>query len=240
MGKTLYLTKYQRKKDGKEVDGPFFGVTPPQTENYDDYYPLKQKISLKDDLGWAEVQDLRPLFEKAGIWENFPAESLEFIFAEMKAGDEDQRIDILYLRDDGGLYPCELKIGGAASDPHGQLIRYMSDLHYQQIDCDWLLDKREDYLRREDKAIPDPRTGRKKLRNYLRERKIEDRHLHVIEKSGIIIDENFRPQVLKTVRYLNELCGFSIRLLRMETYVDETWDTEDEKWYGRVDIVEVQ
>jgi len=82
---------------------------------------------LKTDLAWQEVQNLQRIFRGAEIWQNFPVEGLKFVFAELQPGDEDQRIDLLYLRDDGGT----------SLDTHGQLIRSIADLNYQSIDIDW-------------------------------------------------------------------------------------------------------
>jgi hypothetical protein len=240
MGRTLYLTKDPLFTQLGGQDNFAFGVTPPDPESYDDYHKLDHPISLKKDMEWEEVKHLQNIFRKAGIWENFPAEGLKFILAEHKGGDEEQRVDVLYLRDDGGIYVCELKIGGIAWEPHGQLIRYISDLRFQPMDSAWLIEHRDGYLEKAGKDGGTRTRERHKLQRYLSDNDIQDKHIHLIQKSGIIVDESFRSQVLKTVRYLNEQCGFSIRLLRMDAFADDGWDIDSERWKVRIEIVEVQ
>jgi hypothetical protein len=196
---------------------------------------------LKADLNWAEVKDLQQMFSGAGIWDNFPVQGLRFICAELKAGDEDQRIDLLYLRNDGGLYPCELKIGGESKDSHGQLIRYIADLSYQVIDAEWLKTKIVEYLLRK-KVVreQDHLIEKQSLEEYLTNNHITDRHLRLINNAGLIIDENFPPQMLQAVRYLNEHCGFSIRLLQIEAFVAEDWKPELPFYLVRIELTEIQ
>lgn len=241
MAKHLYLLK----DDALAAQGGgspfFFGVKPGGKGSYDDFFSLDRKISLKSDLKWGEVEHLQRVFRSAEIWADFPAEGLRFIAAELKAGDEDQRVDLLYLRDDGGLYPCELKIGATSLDSHGQLIRYMADLHYQTINIQWLIDTRLRYLKNKgeaDSRVHDIET--KKLRDFLMEKGIEDRHIHLLRNSGIIVDEGFKSQTLKAVRYLNEQAGFSIRLLRLDAYVAKDWDVAQPEYRVRMDVVEIQ
>lgn len=241
MAKHLYLLK-DNALAASNGGSPFiFGVKPTVKGTYDDFFTLDRKISLKADLKWGEVSRLQHVFRGAEIWDNFPAEGLRLIFAELKAGDEDQRIDLLYLRDDGGLYPCEIKIGGTSLDSHGQLIRYISDLHYQTINSQWLIDARLRYLKNE--GVADSRgfdIATQKLRDFLSTKGIEDRHIHLLRNAGIIVDEEFKSQVLKTVRYLNEQCGFSIRLLRLDAFAAKDWNLDQREFRVRIDIVEVQ
>jgi len=218
-----------------------FGVRPGGMGSYDEYFALSRKISLKNDLRWGEVGQLQKVFRGAEIWSNFPAAGLRLIAAEFRAGDEDQRVDLLYLRDDGGLYPCELKIGGASLDAHGQLIRYISDLHNQTINTQWLINAQNRYLT--SKGVTDSCAQdieNRKLRDYLLSKQLEDRHIHLLRNSGIIVDEDFKPQGLKAVRYLNEQCGFSIRLLRLDAFAAADWAFTQPMFRVRIDFVEVQ
>jgi len=238
---TLYLLKEEKLAQAKGNAAIFFGVKPNSKGSYDDFHNLNRKISLKKDLGWREVEILQKVFRQAEIWENIPAEGLKFIFAELRAGDEDQRIDLLYLRDDGGLYPCELKIGGDSLDTHGQLLRYIADLDQQNIDTNWLIHHRKRYLA--NKGITgdmDHKVDIKKLKDYLTSKGIEDKHLHLLRNSGIIVDEAFKPQMLKAVRYLNEESAFSIRLLRMDAFAADDWDVCAPEFRVRIDITEIQ
>ncbi len=241
MANTLYLLKDENLAHGSLKSGLIYGVKPGVKGSYDDFHNLNRGISIKNDLGWREVENLQRIFRQAEIWENFPATGLKFVFAELRAGDEDQRIDLLYLRDDGGLYPCELKIGGDSLDTHGQLLRYIADLHYQPISTDWLLERRKRYLvNRGVTGDMDQTVDAEKFKDYLASKGIANNRLHLLRNSGIIVDEGFKPQLLKAVRYLNEQCGFSIRLLRMEAYVASDWDVNDSKYLARIDIKEIQ
>lgn len=241
MAKSLYIRKDDELSGRSGFDAKFIGITPGTMRLASAYAELTRKISLKTDFEWREVQNLQKVFCLADIWKDFPAEGLKFISAETKGGDEDQRVDVLYLRDDGGLYPCELKLGGSSLDTHGQLIRYIADLSYQQVDRQWIVDQRIAYLKR--KGVQDRReheSEARELTEYLDEMKIDNRHVRLIRNAGIIVDEQFKPQMLKAVRYLNEFCGFSIRLLRMDAFVAENWECGLSKYLARIDLVEVQ
>lgn len=241
MPNTLYCLKDDDLSGQTGFLAKFYGIKPDGKGSPDSFAALTRKIGLKDDFGWHEVQNLQAVFSGADIWQDFPAEGLKFICAETKGGDENQRIDILYLREDGGLYPCELKLGGESKDTHGQLIRYIADLHYQKIDREWIIAQRLAHLTR--KEITDTRehfAERIRWEKYFEEHKIEDKHVHLIRNSGIIVDEGFKSQLLKAVRYLNEYCGFSIRLLRLDTFVAEDWVAGKSRYLARIDVIEVQ
>jgi hypothetical protein len=236
----LYLLK-DRSLFGGSAGKPFgFGISPVGRTCIADYEKLDRRICLKDDLGWHEVGDLQELFAKSSIWENFPAGGLKFIAAEVKGGTEDQRIDLVYLRDDGGIYPCELKIGGNSKDTHGQLIRYIADLHSAQICRDWLVNLRKGYLERigqcDWKILAD---AEQDLDRFISRNKICDDNIRLIHSAGIAVDESFKLQLLRAVRYLNEVSGFSIRLLEIQTFVASDWDKDADRYLARIDIVEI-
>ena len=156
--------------------------------------------------------------------------------AETKPGDEEQRVDLLYLRDDGGLFPCELKIGGESKDTHGQLIRYMADIAFQTVNIP--------YIRKLRATIEKWDTGlgvsKEKFEGFLESNRIDDKFLRLLPKTGLIIDEGFPSQLLKAVRFLNADCGFSIRLIELQTFVDENWDASQDDYLARIDFVEIQ
>jgi len=255
MAKHLYILKDEALAGSKKGDPYVFGIKTTGKGSDDDFYALNRQISLKHDLKWGEVSHLQKIFCKAEIWENFPAENLKFICAELKLGEENQRIDLLYLRDDGGLYICELKIGGTSLDAPGQLIRYIADLHNQPVNIEWVCDKRLKYLGSDKEQciiVPSPEEGedtsaqqsrefnREKMITFFSEKGIADRDVHLIKNEGIIVDEGFKSQVITTVRHLNEQCGFSIRLLRLDAFVAEDWSLEQPEFRVRIDVVEVQ
>lgn len=241
MATTLFIRKDDAFTGRTGFDAKLIGIHPGEERSAGKFASLSRKISLKDDFEWREVQNLQAVFCLADIWENFPVEGLKFISAETQAGDEDQRVDILYLRNDGGLYPCELKLGGQSRDTHGQLIRYIADLSYQNVNRQWIIDQRIAHLRRKgNNSEREHQQEEEALTKYFEDHHIDDRHVRVLRNSGIIVDEIFKPQMLKAVRYLNEFCGFSIRLLRLDTYVAENWQSGLSQYLARIDLIEVQ
>jgi hypothetical protein len=146
MNSQLILSLYCIKAPEMFPDHSFtFGLRP-SVLNKKDYARMKRRISLKKDLGWRENEELRQVIRKGDIWSYFPAKNYTLVGVEFEPGDEKQRIDILYIRDDGGILPCELKIGGTSLDTHGQLIRYIADLSCQDINLDWVQKANEKFL----------------------------------------------------------------------------------------------
>jgi len=221
------------------VGGIAFGVKPYDVKYWQQYGTMKRRVGLKADLRWREVQHLQNVIRKSDIWEDFPAKGYTLVAAEVKAGDEDQRIDVLYIRNDGALLPCELKIGGESLDTHGQLLRYIADLQFQPVNLAWIREYHQGFI----ESI-DSEAARKlhsdKFSKFLSANAIEDRFVRLLPKSGVIMDENFKPQILKAIRYLNGYCGFAIRLIQIETYVDDAWQEDMEDYLFRIDFVDVQ
>ena len=52
--------------------------------------------------GFKRGKDLRQVIRKGDMWSDFPAKNYALVGIELEPGDEKQRIDILYIRDDGG------------------------------------------------------------------------------------------------------------------------------------------
>ena len=133
----------------KDPNMPFdimFGIEPSALqEDPAEYARMKCRISLKDDLDWRE-DHLKQVLRRANIWPDFPAKRYRLVGVEFRAGDEEQRVDILYMRDDGALLPCELKIGGTSLDTHGQLIRYIADLQFQNINLNWVRNYHKNFM----------------------------------------------------------------------------------------------
>lgn len=175
---------------------------------------------------------------KGDLWDNFPAHGYTLVGAEFKPGDENQRLDILYIRNDGALLPCELKIGGTYLDTHGQLIRYISDLTFQKIDLSYLKKINKKYL----DSITNETTQKLlsgKFKNFISDNNITDRFIRVLPKTGLIIDEGFKPQILKTVRYLNDYCGFTIKMIQIVTYVDPNWEDSWDEYRMRIELIDI-
>jgi hypothetical protein len=53
------------------------------------------------------------------------------------------------------------------------------------------------------------------------------------------MDEDFKPQLLEAVRYLNKCCGFSIRLIQIEAFVANAWNRNMEEYGFRMDFTDV-
>ncbi|AXJ00355.1 hypothetical protein CYPRO_1090 [Cyclonatronum proteinivorum] len=216
-----------------------FGIQPPNPDEWIEYEtPLNNRINLKEDLGYKEVKDLAKIIQKSDIWNNFPAQGYTLVGAEFKGGDEDQRIDFLYLREDGAVLPCELKIGGNSHDSHGQLLRYISDLFYQDINIDYLNIHNDKYLA---KIVNDTTRNilKRKYSNFIKVNNLTNKEIRLLPKSGLLIDEDFKTQLKKTVRYLNDYCGFSIQMIQIEAYVDTCWEKSWSKFKMRWDFIEI-
>lgn len=82
----------------------------PNNKYLKEYALMKRRINLKKDLKWHEVRDFQIFLRKADIWNDFPVIGLTLVGAEIKKSRNDQRMDLLYLRQDGALIPCELKL----------------------------------------------------------------------------------------------------------------------------------
>ncbi len=219
--------------------GTTFGIMPHEDKYWPDYGRMSHKVGLYDDKKWQEVKHLQNMICRADIWEDFPAKGYTLVASEIKAGDEEQRIDIIYIRDDGALLPCELKRGGNSRDSHGQLIRYIADLHFQTINLEWVRSKHKKFLKKIDNdAARDLHL--EKFNNFLNDNQIRDRYIRILPRAGIIMDEDFKSQMLTAVRYLNEYCGFSIRLIQIEAYVDDDWNPDKEDYMFRIDFTDVQ
>lgn len=215
------------------------GIKPPLShEHWLNYARMKRCIELKADLGWGEYE-LRQILRQGNVWSDFPIKGCKLVGTEFKLGDEAQRVDILYIRNDGGLLPCELKIGGTALDTHGQLIRYIADLHFQDINLDCIRCYRKKFtntvLDATAKDIPGDTFD-----EFIKKNHIKDRSVRILPKTGIIMYECFKPQLLEAVRYLNEYCGFSIRLIQIKAFVADDWNKDMEDYLFRIDFSDVQ
>lgn len=215
-----------------------FSIIPPDPTEWTKYGMLSQRVSLKEHLKWDEVANLHDIIVKSDIWEGFPAIGYTLLSSELKGGDENQRIDMLYLRNDGALLPCEIKIGGSNMDSHGQLIRYIADLHYQKPDMNYLRKKHNQFLQKVTNAVS-KQLHKEKFNDFITENKLNDKNIRTLPKTGILIDELFKPQLLKAVRYLNDMCGFAIRLIQIETFVDSKWDDSWTNFIYRIDFNDI-
>ena len=235
---TLFFHHDQALIDAGGVGGEGFGTTPIGPDLYEEYANYTKRISLKNDLGWQELSHLQQIFKNANIWEDFPATNFTLVCSEKKVGDENQRIDLLYLRDDGALLPCELKIGGGHIDVHGQLIRYLSDLYYQEIDYEWIRFKFEQFLNTVQNGATQM-LHESRFETFCTDNRIDSQHVRVLPRTGLLIDENYHPATLKAIRYLNDYCSFFLRLIELKAFVADEWETGMPEYYMRLDLVEV-
>jgi hypothetical protein len=214
-------------------------IKPNRGESWNDYYSLEKPVELKKDLKWTEVKYLQNMLCKGDIWHNFPAVGLTLVSSEFSPGDEKQRLDLLYLREDGGLLPCELKIGGNSKDTHGQLIRYMADLSFQKLNQAYIKKQAEKFHR---KIMDHVARGihENKFNRFCKDNKITDKAIRLIPRAGILIDEKFNPSLLKAVRFLNNECGFSIRMLKLSAFVAQDWNSGWNDFIMRLDFTDIQ
>jgi len=196
--------------------GPLTQISREQT---DSHLKLERQVEF-GHLEWNETTHVQPLLRAAAVWEDFPSVGYKLVRSEFKAGDEDQRLDLLYLREDGALLPCELKIGGKNHDTVGQLLRYIADLYFQIVDLEWLRRHHDELVKSLGCVESVNENMRDGFNRFLAKNRIEDRQVRFLPRAGLIIDEAFPPQLRKTIRYLNEYCGFTIRTLQMKTFVD--------------------
>lgn len=148
-------------------------------------------------------------------------------------------MDLLYMGADGALLPCELKIGGDSKDAHGQLIRYLSDLHSENIDLAWAKAANLRHLKRLNNATT-MCFHAIKFENFIADNTIESCVVRILPKTSMLMDEGFTPQLLKAVRYLNGYCGFSIRFFQIVAFAEESWTKGAQDFIYRLDFVDVQ
>ncbi len=200
------------------------------------YASMNKKINLKNDLGWWETTNLQHFLRKFYIWDDLP--SVGLLLASYEVRSKGQRMDLLYLRKDGVLLPCELKIGGKNNNSLGQLLRYTAKLHYHPNLSNLLEKNRKKFL----KWLEGPvaiNIYNKKYSEFISAHGINEKYIRMQEKSGILMDEEFQPPLLEAVRYLNEVCNFSIQMIQIETYVQESWSPNNATYKFRIDFVDV-
>jgi hypothetical protein len=240
MPQTLYFLKTQFQVAAatglQETSMTTFGVQPRVPE----HRTVPRRISLKRDLGWAEVRNLQGVMRSADFWESFPELDVHLITAEFQPGTQRQRIDLLYLRADGGVFPCELKIGAYDDGSVGQLIRYLADLDAQAISREWVLRKHRQYLRRkhlrQERRLQHVKVDLAQFADAIAP--IPDPTL--ARSTGIIVDEGFPPSVTSSVSFLNRRFGFNIRLFRVDAYVSQDWVITQPSYAMRIEFNEVE
>lgn len=205
------------------------------------YASMDKKINLKKDLKWHETRDLQMFIRKAAFWKAFPSIGLTLVGAEFKKNWKTQSIDLLFLQQDGVILPCELKIGGKSKDAHGQLIRYIAFLYYEyyQNPLSLLNESHSKFL----KWLNYPfakNLHKDKYNKFISVNEIDEKSIRLLKRSGLLMDEEFQPSLLNAVRYLNEECDFSIRMIQIKAYVQENWSLNDTPNLFRVDFVDVQ
>lgn len=186
-------------------------------------------MSLEQDVGWNEAK-LQTILRRSGIFEGFPIPDAVLVRAEFKPGGIDQRIDLLFLTSDGELVACELKIRGDYPDSHGQLLRYVADLSFDQWDLNrvraahalYLGTIKDDLVSR----LTDDRFGA-----FVEEHRINKSGPLPVRAGGVIMDVAFKAPTRAAVRYLNRLHGFRIELIQICARVPNDWSaTGTDRW----------
>lgn len=80
----------------------------------------------------------------------------------------------------------------------------------------------------------------KKFNDFMLDNRIDEKHIRILPKSGILMDEEFQPYLFKAVRYLNEVCGLSIKMIQIKAYVEESWSQDDISYLFRVNFEKIK
>ena len=192
-------------------------------------------MRLRVDLGWNERTVFQKVIANSDFWGEVPLPYHRLVRAEFKAGEEEQRIDLLYLRNDGWLVPCELKIGGTAKDSHGQLLRYTSDLHYNPWTLGRVMEERGVYDGDGLVTIVDDTFD-----EWLTANGLDDPDINTpVVRGGILIDEAFPAQLRTAVRYLNSTTDLTILLVEARGNTEADWTVESAELWMRLDFSEI-
>lgn len=214
--------------------GPILGTKPYDERHTEKYRSLSQPISLSAKLGWSEVKHVQAMLRKSDLWDDLPFRDATLVRHEFKAGLEDQRIDLLFLRADRTLYPCELKIRGKSKDTHGQLLRYVADLHYGPK---WTVGKVREHHAAYTNGLETPLSGLSpeagsatlattqrvlddKFHEFLARHQLQEGDAVGLYRGGALIDEEFPAQLMTAVRFLNAECRLDIRLLKLAAFTE--------------------
>lgn len=218
-----------------------FGKQPYDSKYKKLYDSMSKIVNLKKDFKWHERYDLENIIEKFEVWGEFPTNDYLLLDYENRIGEINQRADLIYLRNDGKVIPCELKIGGDSKDTHGQLIRYMASLAEEKINKQWVDDIFNSYLKKIAKRNLKSKKNNYAIENelktnlvikfrkdnfkeFIQKNDITSFSFDFLNKSGLIFDEDFTPQLTSAINYLNNYCGFSIKLFKITTYVQDDFD----------------
>ena len=212
-----------------------FGVNPPLEEDRRIYDSMSREISLKKDLDWKERTNIQNIIVKADIWDNFPFNNTTLIAAEIVLDEYNQRVDLMYLTNSGGVLLCELKIGGSSKDVVGQLLRYIAEMSTIDMNLDWIRSKVSrfnnvslnnlEYL---------SNLHCRKLEKFIRDNDIQNVNLDWYH--GVFIDENPDKRALLALKFLNDNSDFSFQAYSIQMLTTEDWHKDKEVQYIKMNI----
>jgi len=215
-----------------------FGVQPYDQRHLGKYMGFTKPVDVREDLGWREKEHLQNILVKTDFWDDFPLADARLVSWELKSGDEDQRIDMLYLTSTLELVPVELKLGGKSRDTHGQLLRYVADLHFSPWTMSRIRLEHGEYAREIQSEIVRLR-AREAFASFTGKLACSDSTVVPVRRGGVIIDTAIPSQVRTAVRYLNQQCGFSISMLEMQCFTDDGWTPGAAELWMRIDFVAI-
>lgn len=168
----------------------------------------------KKVLGWNEKYFLHKIVLRSGIWGSLFGPNIEAIsIAQEMATANGQSVDFLFLKQDGSLLPCEVKIAGSKPDSHGQLIRYMAAISNNIPTGDELPRMVLNHLTRiKDVGAMEHLLGI--INKFLSKHSLHDKAITYDGRSGILLDTKFRPETLDSIDLLNAN-GFNIQAYEM-------------------------
>lgn len=198
------------------------------------YDSLSRVLSLRDDLKWHERYHLQNILAKAGIWDDFFT-GYQLVAAEVHLEEFNQRCDLLYIDKRGGLFVCELKVGGRDKDAIGQVLRDIGELEITTIDMEWITKKAAKFRNIDPLDGIAFRLDRHcgKLHHFMKDNKIQE--FHVITNTALIIEEAPDLRMLLGVQAANR-GGNNFRVCNIQMKGLDDWVINDPVQYLRMDI----
>ncbi|MBD3276684.1 MAG: hypothetical protein GF388_00135 [Candidatus Aegiribacteria sp.] len=225
--KTLYFYKDRGIPMG-------IGIKPAFDEDKPVYDSLNRKLSIQSDLCWHERRDMQNVIAKADFWGGFPFDDCQLVAAEIYLEIFMQRIDFLYLTNEGKVQVCELKLGGKEKDTVGQLFRYIEELSYHNIDLNWIKSKAAKYRAVSVDSFKFKFDRHcKKLITYIHENDITS--IELDECTAAIIDEDPDHRALLGAQGANRM-GKDIHVYSMEMLSSDNWALSDDVQYLKLNI----
>lgn len=238
----LFYAAYESRNLLDELDEEFCNEFSFEDENAEEnwklfvnkYFPktdintyayLSNKINLSDiNFNEKSWQYIMMFFDSS-----FFSENLCLVSVEQSNEGSDQKVDLLYLQSDGKILPAEIKTSNNGRDVHGQIIRYIAGFHGENFTIDKILKMAK-------RKIPE-NIGN--INDFIKKNNINENKIELLEKTGLVICENFHNDTTIAIKYLKEIASINIKMFRIELFVEEEWDKEINRFIYRIDLNEI-